>query len=283
MDTWKERMVIRLLSTKFRLINLISTRKASKGSIDLLIQPMQGKVLPKVKPTAPKPKSGVITTSDNLKVQIYDWEGDADTTLLIHGWDSNSYRWFDLIDHLKGDNLRFAALDAPYHGHSGGDHFNMIHFANMIDAAVEKFQPVNIIAHSLGALALAYYLQAKKYTRLKNLILLSPVADLSWHIDRYHKLLALPKKTRKAMDDTFKNYFDREFHEFNFRDFEQELDCEMLIIHSADDAVVPTSDSESIHEWFERSKLKIVDGYGHRLQAVEVFDLIGNQLRSNQG
>lgn len=278
MDTWKERTIIRLLSTKYRLINMFSTQKAGKGSIDVLIHPMQGRVIPKELPDVDPEKTGIRKSIDNLDVKLYDWGGSGETTLLIHGWDSNSYRWYDMIDYLGRDQHRFVALDAPYHGGSEGDHFNLLHFANMIDVALKTFEPTRIVAHSLGALSLAHLLQKKAYSRLQRLILLSPVADLSWHIDRYHQLLALRKKTRLAMDDYFESFFKMQFKQFNFRDFEKELSCDVLIIHDEKDPVVPISDSERIHEWFEGSELKIVRGLGHTLQGSEVYRIIGEFL-----
>lgn len=274
MDTWKERMIIRLLSAKYRLISKISTRKAGSGSVDVLIYPMQGRIVPKLDPKHSVPSTIKTESADQLKVSLYDWHKPGDTTLLVHGWDSNTYRWYPLIHHLEDENLHFVALDAPNHGESGGDHFNMVHFANMIDVAIEKFNPVNIVAHSIGALALAYYLQKKNYQKLKNLILLCPVADLSWHIDRYHQLLSLPAKTRDAMDSYFEDFFKMKFSDFNFRDFEKEMNCDITIIHDKNDPVVPLSDSQKINEWFVGSELKVIEGHGHRLQHVEVFDMI---------
>ena len=278
MDTWKERAIIKLLSAKYRLINMFSTRNAGKGSIDILLHPMQGRVIPKELPDVQPEKTGIRKSSDNLNVKLYDWGGSGETTLLIHGWDSNSYRWYDMIDHLGRDKHRFVALDAPFHGGSDGDHFNLLHFANMIDVALKTFKTTKIIAHSMGGLSLAHLLQKQLYTKLEKLILLSPVADLSWHIDRYHHLLSLRKKTRLAMDDYFESLFKMQFKEFNFRDFEKDLDCEILIIHDELDPVVPISDSEKIHEWFKGSELKTVRGLGHALQGKAVYQIIRDFL-----
>jgi len=278
MDTWKEKTIIRLLSAKYRLINMFSTKKAGIGSINLLIHPMQGRIIPKELPDVEPEKTGAVKSIDNLNVKLYDWGSSGKTTLLIHGWDSNSYRWYDMIDYIGRDKYRFVALDAPYHGGSDGDHFNLLHFANMIDVALKTFQPTRIVAHSLGALSLAHLLQKKMYCRLERLILLSPVADLSWHIDRYHKLLSLREKTRLAMDEYFESFFQMQFGEFNFRDFEKELSCEVLIVHDELDPVVPISDSERIHEWFGGSDLKTVRGLGHTLRGKEVYQIVSEFL-----
>ncbi len=278
MDTWKERTIIKLLSAKYQMINMFSTKKAGIGTINMLIRPMQGRIIPKQLPDVEPEKTGIRKSSDDLNVKLYDWGGDGETTLLIHGWDSNSYRWYDMIDHLGRDSHRFVALDAPFHGGSDGDHFNLLHFANMIDVALDIFEPTKIVAHSMGGLSLAHLLQKKRYTRLEKLILLSPVADLSWHIDRFHHLLSLRKKTRLAMDDYFESLFNMQFNEFNFKDFEKDLDCEILIIHDELDQVVPISDSEKIHEWFQGSELRTVRGRGHALQGEEVYNIIGEFL-----
>lgn len=277
MDTWKQRVIIKLLSAKFRAINAYSSKRAAAGSVDVLIYPMQGKAMPRDKGKHRFVKSN-LTSDDGLNIQVYDWGGDGATTLLIHGWDSNSIRWAPMIDQLGIQDHRWVALDAPYHGKSGGDQFNMLHYKGMIRKVVEKYQPEYIVSHSLGCLALSYYLQRTNYTKLKKLLLICPVADLSWHIDRYHQLLSLPKATRPQMDHYFEAVFNMKFEEFNMKNLEERLDCEVTIIHSEDDAVVPISDGMAIHNWIDGSNMIPVQGFGHAMQHKDVYDLVQRVL-----
>ena len=80
------------------------------------------------------------------------------------------------------------------------------------------------------------------------------------------------------MYEYFESFFNMQFKEFNFRDFEKELSCEVLIVHDELDPVVPISDSERIHEWFDGSELKTVKGLGHTLRGKEVYRIVGEFL-----
>ena len=52
----------------------------------------------------------------------YRWLGKKETILLAHGWESNSFRWKDLIVKLDTAlDYNVIALDAPAHGRSSGE------------------------------------------------------------------------------------------------------------------------------------------------------------------
>lgn len=48
-------------------------------------------------------------------IKTYNWSGSNKTILLVHGWDSNSFRWKDLIEHLKQDDYNIISIDGPAH------------------------------------------------------------------------------------------------------------------------------------------------------------------------
>lgn len=277
MDTWKERLIISLLSAKFRAINTISKEKAASGSVDVLIYPMQSKSFPRYKGKNRYLRSK-IKSADGIDTQIYDWQGEGETALLIHGWDSNSIRWAPMIDHLGTAQYRWIGLDGPYHGTSGGDQFNMLHYVNMIKAVMLKYKPKHIVAHSLGALALAYYLGSHDSSSLQNLIMISPLADLSWHIDRYHKMLSLPSATREEMDKYFERVFQMKFQEFNMKTLEDRLHCHVTILHGEDDASVPITDGEAVHRWIKGSDMIRVKGYKHAMQHKDIYEIVEKLL-----
>ena len=63
----------------------------------------------------------------------YYWEGNNKTILLAHGWESNSFRWKNLITELQRYGYSIVALDAPAHGDSGSKMFNAILYSEFIN------------------------------------------------------------------------------------------------------------------------------------------------------
>ena len=89
--------------------------------------------------------------------ETYNWDGEKETVLLLHGWESNSFRWRNLIGHLKREGYRVLAFDAPAHGHSSGSLFNVIRYTECTQTIVSRYNPDYIIGHSVGGMTAVYH------------------------------------------------------------------------------------------------------------------------------
>ncbi|WFO15756.1 hypothetical protein M601_018775 [Cellulophaga baltica 4] len=56
-----------------------------------------------------KAKNNILTV-DKIQLQTYKWTGTKGTVLLLHGWESNVFRWRNLIDDLKKKTIPLLHL-----------------------------------------------------------------------------------------------------------------------------------------------------------------------------
>src|SRR5690606_34599252 len=78
---------------------------------------------------------------ETISIKTYCWSGKKDTVLLVHGWESNAFRWKDLIEILKAADYNIIALDAPAHGDSGSKIFNAVLYSECINMVIRHFKP----------------------------------------------------------------------------------------------------------------------------------------------
>ena len=72
----------------------------------------------------------------------------------MHGWESNSGRWKNIIQRLQQEQYNIVALDAPAHGASGSSSFNAILYSKFITVVSKNFKPNFFIGHSVGGMAI---------------------------------------------------------------------------------------------------------------------------------
>src|SRR5690606_5599642 len=107
---------------------------------------------------------------NDQNIQTYEWQGEKETVLLIHGWESNANRWQGVIQHLKKLRYNIIALDAPGQGLSDGKEFNAVLYSNFINVVANFFKPSIIIGHSLGGMTMFYYMSVYQPKFVKKII-----------------------------------------------------------------------------------------------------------------
>ncbi len=137
-------------------ISLFSPRTAGKIAIKLFSSPRR-KRLKEIERDFLETAFIEDLKYDNTTIMTYRWLGKKDTILLVHGWESNSVRWKDLIIKLSALDYNVIALDAPAHGRSGGKVFNAVIYSECINLVVKKFNAKIIIGHSVGGMATTFF------------------------------------------------------------------------------------------------------------------------------
>lgn len=78
----------------------ISKEYAANKALTLFATPRKGKIAPG-QLIFLKSASTQELEYNGLKIATYQWAGNNKTLLLVHGWESNSARWKNLIEVLK--------------------------------------------------------------------------------------------------------------------------------------------------------------------------------------
>ncbi len=140
-----------------------------------------------------------------MRIQTYQWQGKKETVLLIHGWESNVFRWRNLIGFLQDEGYHIVAFDAPGHGNSSDSLFNLPIYSECANYMVEKYAPKHIIGHSLGGMTAIYQQYLHLSPSVEKLVTLSVPSDLADIMDNYQKLLRFNDRVLEGLD----NYFSK--------------------------------------------------------------------------
>lgn len=262
----------------FNSLATFSKERAAERAFKLFCTPRKGSVLPHQEAYLNEAKSEVLHVGSN-RLQTYQWSGKKETVLLIHGWESNVFRWRNLIGFLQEEGYNIIAFDAPGHGNSSGNLLNVPLYSQCIEALTEQHTPKYMIGHSMGGMTTLYnqYLHPNDF--VEKIVTLGSPADLSDIMDHYQNLLQFNSGVWEGLDNYFSENFNFRIPEFSSARFVQKIPKKGLLVHDEEDTVAPFRASEKVHSNWENSTLLRTKGLGHSLHQEEVNQQIINFLK----
>ncbi|WP_350291072.1 alpha/beta hydrolase [uncultured Croceitalea sp.] len=263
----------------FNLTVILNPERTATKAFDIFCTIRKGRVKPIQATFLDKAKLTLETIGDH-KVQTYNWPGNGETILLLHGWESNTFRWRNLIEKLKKKDYNIIAFDAPAHGNSSGDRLHVPLYSISSRFVMDKHQPKYIIAHSVGGMTTLYDHYVNPESSVKKIVTIGAPSEFSQFMDHYQNLLRFNDKVKNAMNKRLKEWLGFNFHEFSSAIFVSNNHKEGLLIHDMQDAQVPYEASIKVHENWKNSKLVTTTGFGHSMHQEEVNNEIIEFLRS---
>ena len=267
-----KKTIVKTIGKSINAISYISPQYAAKLAVNLFSTPRKGRL----KEKELKYLSSAHQTDieyENFKIRTYNWNGKKESILLVHGWESNSARWKDLIKILQSENYNVVALDAPAHGATGNKIFNAVLYSECINQVLKQFNIDIIIGHSIGGTASA--LALNKYTpSINKLILLGAPSNFDEVISHYIKTMGYNKKVVKAMDAYYLKHFGKLPSFYCVENFSQNITAKGLIIHDKKDRIISYKDAIQIAKHYKNSKLIKTIGFGHGLKSNKVYNHI---------
>ncbi|MBT8185642.1 MAG: alpha/beta hydrolase [Eudoraea sp.] len=263
----------------FNFLAVFSRRAAAHKALKLFCTPRKGALLPEQLPFLQQAQNGIEQVNDQ-KIQTYLWSGKRETVLLLHGWESNSYRWRKLIGLLQKEDYNIISIDAPGHGNSSGAIFNVPLYVDGIREVVTNYQPEYVIAHSVGGMAAIYHQYKYPENPLQKMVTIGAPSEFSEIMDQYKNILNYNSKVHKALDDLIHDKFGFRFIDFSTSVFAREIEIQGLLIHDELDKIAPVSASERVHANWQNSRLIKTEGLGHSMHQDEVSYAILDFLKS---
>lgn len=284
MATNPPKTLIRLVSFGVETLNLVAPKQAAKVAFNIFGKPRRGKIRPVDQSFLETAEHAFGFESPHGNIQGYIWQNDGpQTVLLLHGWESNSARWHQLIPKLCAQNFRVIAIDAPAHGKSDGKYFSAIKYAEVIHAltAVENFH--YSISHSIGGMAMTYYLTHFSKDHADGHILMGAPATFERIFNEYFNLMGYSSSTRANIHDLVLQKFNKPTQYFQVANFQPNISVPALVIHDEEDQIVPFHESQDYLKTFSNAELLVTKGYGHRLKHAFVYDAILDFLANQPG
>lgn len=241
-------------------------KKALDKAYHLFSTPRYGQVKAHQFDFLEKAKSNLITV-DSYSIQSYHWPGNGPTVLLIHGWDSNSFRWKSLVKKLKQKDYNIIGFDAPAHGNSSGKILNVLIYADVLEEMISKFSPAYLVGHSIGAMTIVFN-QHKFGNKsfIKKIALLGAPSEMAQIMNDYKKILSLSEGFMTELDSYFKNKFNYYFKEFSIARFAKSIEIPVLVIHDKYDKIAPIQAAFDIHDNLKQGTIITTEGAGHSLK-----------------
>lgn len=259
-----QRLAIGFVQTKFKLLTLISKKKAAKQAFELFSTPF----LKSKKKADPQNAEKIRFSFNELNITGYRWNHPRpQKALILHGFGSAAHKFEHYAPLLAEKGYEVLAFDAPAHGESDGSTTNAVEYSLMIKQVTEIFGPVKFfLAHSFGGIALSLALEDIPHDETTRIVFIAPATETTTAVDNAFALL-------KVKDTTVRNEFDRIVYErsgkktawFSMRRAMRHIKAETLWIHDEDDDTTPLADALKVKEDNHPNiHFVITKGLGHR-------------------
>lgn len=211
-------------------------------------------------------------------VSLFLWRGDGPTVYLAHGWESNTSRWLPFIRALRQSGYQIIGVDAPAHGYSEGQIFNVPLYTTVLEEAFLRYPPDFFIGHSAGGMAGIYHLVKSDPNAFKAVILMAVPYELEDLMDTFRKIVGMNNLVFDGLKNAFDEHFGFPMSDFSIPKFVKELQLPGLVVHDREDTIAPYQGSREIHQNWSGSKLLTTDGLGHSLIADQVVQNVVEYL-----
>ncbi|WP_025742706.1 alpha/beta hydrolase [Aquimarina pacifica] len=276
-EKYKKKLPV-IIGKYIQFLFFFNKKKALRKAYVLFCTPRKGSVLPEQEYFLEEAEDEVVLVKD-VYVQTYRWSGMGETVLLVHGWESNSFRWRELIEKLQRQGYNVIAYDAPAHGNSSGKIFNIPLNAECLQKIIELYRPNYVIGHSMGGMTTIFHQYIHSSQEIDRLIMLAPPSELSRMVQEYQQVLRFSTKFMKALDQYFKEKHGFYFDEFSSADFSKKITIKGLLIHDKLDDITPYTEAEAISTHWKNVTLVPTEGFGHSLFFPEVDRMILDFLK----
>ena len=266
-------IIAKFIGSIINFISLFSPRAAGSIALKLFSSPRRKKLKETEKDFLETAFIEDIKCND-ISIITYRWLGNKETILLAHGWESNSFRWKDLIIKLTALDYNVIALDAPAHGRSGGKRFNAVIYSECINIVAKKFNASIIIGHSVGGMATTFFKYKYQLPTVEKLVLLGTPSNFVGVFSRYVNMMGYNRRLSKTIDELILERFNNRPEHFNAAKFAETILTEGLLIHDKHDNIIPYSDAEDFKNFYKNSKLITTEGFGHGLKSESIDDHI---------
>ena len=267
-------LLTKSLGLYLNILVYFKPKKAQLLAYTLFSTPRKGKLASTTLPHFLQNHISEKLTYKDYSVQTYLWPGNNKVILLVHGWESNTTRWKKALPHLLKLGKTIVAIDAPAHGLTSGVEFNVLIYTEVLQIAIEKFQPQAIIGHSIGGAALVYNQYKYPTLQVQKLVVLGAPDDISIILKNYIRLLSLNSKNEQLFIAYFESNFNIEVATFSGSNFAKTIKTPTLIIHDEYDEVVLFEEGKKLESAFENAVFMKTNSLGHSLHGAQVYQKI---------
>jgi len=262
--------VAKALGLYLNVLAIISPRLAAEKGFFIFCRVRKGRVAPHQRDYLESARF-VVEEVAGHRIQTYQWPGTGPRVLLVHGWESNTFRWRNLIGFLREAGFHIIAFDAPAHGHSSGSFLHVPLYAECVEHMVQTYQPKHIIGHSVGGMTALYHAHRHPNEAVEKIVTIGSPSEFYEIMEEYQRILKFNTRVMKALDQFIYGEFGFHVHEFSTARFAAGNPKKGLLLHDRLDAIAPFHASEKVHDAWQDSVLIPPEGLGHSMHQESVI------------
>ncbi len=274
-----KKIIPKVFGLYFNILAIFSKKTSAEKAFKLFCTIRKGKVSPPQKDYLEDAKDEVHVIGKH-RIQSYRWPGSKETVLLVHGWESNAFRWRNLIKKLSEADFNIIAFDAPGHGHSTGDHLNVPLYAESLNYIIEKQNPDFLVGHSVGGMTILYHQYKHGNQNIEKIVTIGAPSEFHEIMGDYQHVLKLSTRVMNGLDNHVKGRFGFHIRDFSTSEFARSNTSKGLVVHDRSDSIAPYHASERVHANWKDSIMITTEGLGHSMHQGEVNHQITDFLKS---
>lgn len=264
-------LIMKLIGLYLNVLAVVAPPKAERFGLALFCRPFRGKMTPR--------QLLFLQTANQFHfihkhetIAAYSWGTGEKKILLLHGWQSHTYRWKSYIEQLIDRDCTVFAFDAPGHGLTTGKFLSVPLYSEVIEKMILQIgKPDAIVSHSLGGFSALYTLYRNPSLSSDKLVVMAAPGEAAEFFEFYKTSLRLSQRSLDLVIKRFKELFNHGPEYFSSSKFASSVTSAGLIIHDEDDEETSAEHSKRVHQQWNNSRLLITKGFGHNLKSVEVI------------
>ena len=263
----------------FNAYSLIAPKKVADDAFHVFCTVRKGRIKPEQAAYLDDFKLATEEVAGHT-IQSYHWPGNKETVLLVHGWESNTFRWRNLIKKLRVADFNIIAFDAPSHGYSSGKHLYVPLYEEAVNHMVKKYNPKHLIGHSVGGMTILYNQYKNPNDTVDKMVTIGSPSEFYEIMEHFQDLLKFNNRVMKHLDDYVYDRFGFKIDEFSTSKFAQSISKKGLLFHDKHDKITPYHASVAVNKNWKDSKLVSTEGLGHSMHQDDVNDQIVSFLEA---
>jgi pimeloyl-ACP methyl ester carboxylesterase len=262
--TFKQRLALIYVRTKFSLLSSLSKRKAAASAFNLFRTPQirNTKLPSRIFDKAEKLQFDI----EGVTVHGYSWNHNVlKKVLIVHGFESSIVNFDHFVFPLMDKGYGVLAFDAPGHGRSGGTTITAPLFAKMITMICEKYGPVqSFMAHSFGGLTLSMALENMDHNESFKVVFIAPLTELKTSAQIFFHVINVDQKVQQKFDELITDMGGHPLEWYSIRRAIKNIRAQVLWLHDEDDDQTPVRDALKVKKDDPPNvRFLITKGLGH--------------------
>ncbi|MGK2863868.1 MAG: alpha/beta hydrolase [Chitinophagaceae bacterium] len=262
----KQKVAIRYIRTKFKILSSISKKKAAEKAFDLFCTPQSRNL--KNPPLIFAEGEKLSFRFQQFTIHGYRWnKGAGRRILVLHGFESSVVNFDKYISNLIKKDYEVLAFDAPAHGKSSGRKMNALIYRDFIKHINTFFGPIqSFLGHSFGGLAICMALAEIKHDNNIRVVLIAPATETKTAVDLFFQFIQLnDAAVRKELEEIISRMSGHSVSWYSIFRTLKKIKAKILWFHDEDDKTTPLKDVLRIKEEnYSNIQFIITKGLGHR-------------------